>query len=273
MKPDVRTATRSEVVDFLSDWLLDGAPVEEMRGYLNHSVGRYLECARELYQLPRDAYVLEIGANPYWFSLVMTRARPDLVWMGTNGGDQSDPTNSTHVHEIVSRRTKERVSFEYRINNIETEPLPFDEGTFDAVVFLEVFEHLHKDPVASLEHIHTGLKLDGMLMLTTPNPSRAYNLQRVLLKQSIYDPFSGYGTYGRHNRESSAGELHELFVHTGYRVVAQRTIETTNEWRFRKVFAKFGFGEHHLIIGRKTAAPTVRYRPTWLYRSYPDEFY
>jgi SAM-dependent methyltransferase len=273
MTVDSARMTRKQAFDFFRDWLIDGGPVEEMDGYLRAAIGRYLHCARELATLPQGARVLEIGANPYWFPLLMTQARPDLRWTCTNGGEEHDPSHPKHVGHIVHRTSGERVAFDYYFNNVETEPLPFAAGSFDAVVFCEVFEHLYQDPVASLEHIRAVLAEGGLLLLTTPNPGRAYNVQRVLFRQSIYDPFSGYGTYGRHNREYSGRELRDLFEHTGYDVVALRTIETSNEWLFRKVLAKMGFGEHHLILGRKLPGTFPRYRPRWLYRSYPDDFH
>jgi SAM-dependent methyltransferase len=232
-----------------------------------------LASARALAALPQGARVLEIGAHPFFFSLLMKKARPDLAWVGTNWTNATEPDPGRHTSYIVHEPSGERVGFDWYVNNIETEPMPFDAGSFDAVTYCEVLEHLCHDPVASLENIHHMLRQGGKLLLTTPNPARAYNLQRVLLRQSMYDPYSGYGPYGRHNREYSAAELEELLVGVGFAVDMQRTIETTHDWLYRLALARLGYGEHHLVVASKVASAPRRFRPRWLYRSYDEGYY
>ncbi|MFC2010545.1 class I SAM-dependent methyltransferase [Chloroflexota bacterium] len=55
------------------------------------------------------------------------------------------------------------------IADIENDRLPFKEGTFEAVIALEVFEHL-KDLSATLEQLRRVLKSEGYLYITTPLP-------------------------------------------------------------------------------------------------------
>jgi SAM-dependent methyltransferase len=48
-----------------------------------------------------------------------------------------------------------------------TRPWPFEEGSADVVVLLDVLEHL-SDPVGTLRHIHRVLKPGGKVVLTVP---------------------------------------------------------------------------------------------------------
>jgi SAM-dependent methyltransferase len=214
--------------------------------------------------------VLEIGANPYFLTVLMHAARPDLDWVCTNWHDgtaDDGPHQTRAVHEDDNRS----VPICWFQANVERDPLPFGGESFDAVVYCEVLEHLIEDPARSLEHIHRVLKPMGELLLTTPNPARLINLWRLFRQGTIYDGFSGYGIYGRHNREYSRRELIELFEGTGYCVTRCTTVETTSDNTLRRLVARLGYGEHHLLVARRSGAAPRRYRPSWLYRSFHGE--
>lgn len=53
--------------------------------------------------------------------------------------------------------------------DIESEPLPFDAGSFDAAIMTEVIEHMWRDPSMAISEIARCLKLEGRLFITTPN--------------------------------------------------------------------------------------------------------
>lgn len=57
---------------------------------------------------------------------------------------------------------------EVRLVNIEREKLPWDNGTFDAVLFFEIIEHL-VDCANGIAEIMRVLKPGGLLLLSTPN--------------------------------------------------------------------------------------------------------
>ncbi|MGH9025002.1 MAG: hypothetical protein ACRDWD_02640, partial [Acidimicrobiia bacterium] len=54
--------------------------------------------------------------------------------------------------------------------------------------------------------------------LTTPNATRLGNLVRMQQGENVYEELSGYGTYGRHNREYTVAELGALIEACGFRV-------------------------------------------------------
>jgi hypothetical protein len=70
-----------------------------------------------------------------------------------------------------------------------------------------------------LAEIHRVLtKPDGSMLLTTPNATRLDNLLRMTSGRNVYETLSGYGVYGRHNREYTVGELHEFLTAAGFAV-------------------------------------------------------
>src|SRR3989440_9270321 len=44
------------------------------------------------------------------------------------------------------------------------------------------------------------------------------NVCRLIAGENIYDPYSGYGPYGRHNREYNRDELAKLLVFAGFEI-------------------------------------------------------
>src|SRR5437763_11346969 len=100
--------------------------------------------------------------------------------------------------------------------NVEQEPFPFPDSSFDVVLFFEVLEHLQNDPIRVLLEIKRVLKRRGRLILTTPNVARLENVLRLTSGQNIYDPYSDYGPYSRHNREYNKHDLARLLKFCGF---------------------------------------------------------
>jgi len=64
--------------------------------------------------------------------------------------------------------------------NLDEEDLPFGQAEFDAVVCLEVLEHL-KDPRRHLEKMREVVKKDGVVLISLPNENTLYHRLRSLL--------------------------------------------------------------------------------------------
>jgi len=135
------------------------------------------------------------------------------------------------------------------------------------------------DPCAVLREIRRVLKVDGHLILTTPNVARLENVAKLLSGANIYDPYSGYGAYGRHNREFNQHELHMLLTHEGFEPEVMYSADVHehmagsywNETELERllVHRQEGLGQY-LFTRSKVKAPSPAKRPSWLYRSYPE---
>ena len=220
--------------------------------------------------------VLELGANPYFTTTLIRKfRRADLhlanFFEHVAIGD-SQP--------VTVRSTGEVISYPYKQFNIEQEVFPYDDNTFDVVLFCEIIEHLQNDPVHALMEIRRILKPGGKLVVTTPNVARLENVLKLIDGENIYDPYSDYGPYGRHNREYNQRDLHCLLSENGFRVTTMFTADAqqpaanalSSSPEVRKLLQprKADLGQYifcqSTIDGDSKTVPAVR--PSWLYRSY-----
>lgn len=272
-------AARQEVFDLLASVSIDDAPVEELRGYVTQDFERFLHTWSLVAGLRGDA--LEIGANPY-FTTVLLREFTDLRLTLTNS---FDPDRTGEATQVVSYRplgAADRTShrFTYHEANIERHPLPFDDASFDVVLFCEVIEHLLRDPVAALLEIRRVLKPEGRLVLTTPNVARLENVARLVAGANLYDPYSGYGPYGRHNREYTRHEVFRLLPFAGFEPTRSFTADVHQHGTASFVapealapllsFRREDLGQYLFFTATRTGEPLAG-RPSFLYRSLPPE--
>jgi SAM-dependent methyltransferase len=234
----------------------------ELRGYLEDCFRRLLTT---LSLVPRGkGRILELGGNPYYFTMLLRRYREYEVELANFFGGQREA-----VQRLVNGLTGEAHEFKYLDFNIEEDEFPYPEGHFDGVVYCEILEHLIRDPIAVFAGIHRVLKPGGWLLLTTPNVARRQNIMRLKRGQNIYDPYSGYGPYGRHNREYTASELQELLNSTGFAVDRILTRDLHPCGRRSKVLATvLGKNSGYNLYALARRGPRFCwYYPDWLFRS------
>jgi SAM-dependent methyltransferase len=106
----------------------------------------------------------------------------------------------------------------------------FPDESFDLVLLGEVFEHILNQPAGLLRSIHRILRRNGLLVLTTPNPSTLANAIRLLgdrntlwgthafLRETKLDGGEAIDRGDIHYREYPAWVVRDLLTEVGFRV-------------------------------------------------------
>ncbi|MBN1250485.1 MAG: methyltransferase domain-containing protein [Anaerolineae bacterium] len=264
--------TRDSLLALLSGYVLegtDGRIRQEFETYLRESF------KRSVYTLnlipPGQGSLLEIGSQPYFTSILIRKFTDyDLHCTNYFGGPRE-----TRVDTMRNPSTGDEMRFEYINSNIEEEAPSSDK--YDVVLCCEVIEHLTMDPMGALLRLKTTLKENGHLILTTPNVNRLENVAKMLAGVNIHDPYSGYGMYGRHNREYNKHELHLLLTHLGFEIEVMFSADvypnraqqyfSFNRYRRLVEFRSLDLGQYIFLRARNTSEARTC-KPNWLYRNY-----
>ncbi len=162
---------------------------------------------------PARARVLECGAVP----LLMTGALAELEY-DVSALDLAPERFTDTIAEL---------GLDVRRCDLEKEPAPFADDTFDVAIFHELFEHLRVNPIATLREVRRVLKPGGTLLLSTPNLRSFRGLRNLLLHNrghacsgGIYQQYEKLESLGHmgHVREYTTLEVREFLVRLGFRI-------------------------------------------------------
>ena len=166
-------------------------------------------------EFPVTSAILECGSIP----LLLTAALSKHGYRVT-GCDIAPERYSSTIHSAGLNVVK---------CNIETERLPFDNDSFDAAIFNELFEHLRINPIHTLTELFRVIKPNGTLTLSTPNLKSLGGIKNFLIKDRAYscspDIYAEYkkltdlGHMG-HVREYTPTEVIEFLQRIGFEVTA-----------------------------------------------------
>lgn len=268
--------TEQDLRTLVTSIQVEDGPVEELRNYASDDFRRFIYTLGLVPETP-GLKILELGANPYFTTTLLHKFRESELHLANYfGTDAREGTQKVTIHE-----TGEVLSFPYNQFNMETDSFPYPDESFDVVLFCEIIEHLLSDPVHPLLEIRRVLKPSGILVVTTPNVARLENVNKLFSGQNIYDPYSGYGPYGRHNREYTQQELFGLLSANGFQVDSIFTAdvrpnqesESPSIDQIRPLLknrhpqlGQYIFCKCSLKGAAKNQSPV---RPDWLYRSMP----
>lgn len=236
-------------------------PDSGLASYLGTHWTRYLTTLRYVTDLaPRD--VLDVGVfPPLVFEAMMVNALNDVrvsgLWEGPHPYAQAIKSHDSAFPDF---------DIALRCANIERDVMPYEDGAFDMVLGMEIFEHLALDPYFFLSQAARVLRPGGHIVLTTPNLVSHRGVQKTLDGRNPYS-FGLFvptgGVYGRHNREYTAHEVEALGTSVGFDTHYLGTADVYDTYidpataallqargddlRFR--------GENIIYVGRKARAP------------------
>jgi SAM-dependent methyltransferase len=103
--------------------------------------------------------------------------------------------------------------------DVETDRFPYDDGSFDAIVAGEIFEHLYLQPWHLLREAWRCLDEDGLLVLSTPNAESLERLYLWLKRRTVELGFNPDAPTIRHAREYGPAEIGMVLETQGFEVL------------------------------------------------------
>lgn len=213
------------------------------------SVDRFCEIADRLRASKR---VLDVGAG-HGMLLALLHA----LGHECHAVDYAD--QAAAYPEVFAKR-----AIAFRQCNVEIEPLPYEDASFDAVVCCQVLEHFTHSHLPAVREMRRVLRAGGLVEIDVPNAASFRNRSRMLRGKNItYDYaehylhalpvlYKGHSFFPlRHNREFTRAELRLLLAEAGFEAIEVRFLKSR---RHREGFERL-FSAGTLL---RDAVPSLR---------------
>jgi 2-polyprenyl-3-methyl-5-hydroxy-6-metoxy-1,4-benzoquinol methylase len=218
-----------------------------LHGHVNHYNGILSQFNKAL-KISNAKNILEVGGVPGQLTsfISMKGYEIDMV--------DIDPSR---IKEILNK---------YSIKNwktdIERENLNIKDEAYDLVLFNEVFEHLHINPLKIIEEIKRVLKRDGLLLMSVPNINPLMRWEFLFGKDyndNLKKEFAKIESIGHmgHFRLYSKSEIDNLLTDFDFEVIdfSYEGNDYSKKSKYLKFF-KFFFSnkmknQYHVIARKK----------------------
>lgn len=184
-------------------------PNEKLRVWFNSYTKNHMDrlaidlaMARD-FSRPEDI-ILDVGSSPPTLVIALNEVRRNCL------GVDIAPERFVRIDKTL---------LPIRKVDIEREVWPFEDATFDVIIFNELFEHLRIDPIFVFCELSRVLKPDGLLLLSTPNmrsidgiTSLVWHGHSAFLEKSIYSQFEKVSKIGHmgHVREYTLNDVRDF---------------------------------------------------------------
>lgn len=183
--------------------------------------------------------ILEIGSGYGVLAVGLARISGHNVWTTEHPSRQ-------YIFKDEYRRFLKTSGVQLVANDLK-EGIPFTSAVFDQVYFCDVIEHLmFQDVITTMNEISRVLRINGDLIVSTPNINRLSSLFRIIKGYSANPPLNVARcgeTYG-HIREFAPNELVFLLKKHGFQVIKI-------EYRLNPYFTSQAFGEENIFSERQ----------------------
>lgn len=215
----VHSLTKHEIYRLALAWRREGRLYDLSQPALGEvfagSIDRFTEIAVRLRGCRK---VLDVGSGHGMLLSLLSELGHECH--GVDFIDQADRYPSVYLSKQI----------QFQVCNVEVDPLPFADDSFDAVTCCQVLEHFTHSHLPLMREIRRVLRPDGIAEVDVPNAACFRNRSRMLRGKHItYDYvehylyaepvlYKGRSFYPvRHNREFTRDELRVLLEHSGFR--------------------------------------------------------
>src|SRR5258708_16689832 len=203
-----------DLEDYLRGFVSDD-PNEQ--SYFQTHLPRYLDTLLLLPPGTSDQRILELGAAFHHVTPALENrlgygeVRCTDIWKG----------EAQEIRRLRSTAGNKEFSIVVDNFDVQSQPWPYENSSFDGLLCCEMLEHLFADPMGLFSEINRVLKQDGFLLLTTPNLACGHAIESLLKGESpyVYGKFEkGGAATDRHNREYTPEEVLRLAQAAGFEV-------------------------------------------------------
>ncbi len=149
-------------------------------------------------QVSQGSSVIEFGSVPLVFTAALSASNFNVTGID--------------IAPERYKKTIDRVGLNVVKCDIELEKLPFEDNSFDAIVFNELFEHLRINPIFTLTEVLRVLKPGGIMMLSSPNLRSLNGIYNFLIRNRSY-ACSG-NTYAEYQKLEKLGHMGHVREYT-----------------------------------------------------------